>query len=242
MLGNNSVSYGQSGQQQPIYYGQNQIIYPEAVNKQQIRQVQQPSISYQVPPILQAPKQNNYQQIPQQIIHQQNQNQNIHQQVSQNVINPKNEYQNIYNQAPRQNTLYGVYQQNQFQNIYPNQLIYPQQPIQQNNIISNQLISNNQIIKVPISNINNLQLDQKEVLLDKRAGIWSKKEIDELYSYESAICKIKIQYIENGQIKEGLGTGCFCEIYDNDIPFKKALFTNNHVSYLTEFMDKAYNV
>ena len=105
MTGNNSVTYGQFGQQQPIYYGQNQIIYPEAVNKQQIRQVQQPSISYQVPPILQAPKQNNYQQIPQQIIHQQNQNQNIHQQVSQNVINPKNEYQNNYNQTPKQNNI-----------------------------------------------------------------------------------------------------------------------------------------
>ena len=48
MSGNNSVSYGQSGQQQKINYGQNQIIYPEAVNKQQIRQVQQPSISYLV--------------------------------------------------------------------------------------------------------------------------------------------------------------------------------------------------
>ena len=160
------------------------------------------------------------------MVHQQNQNQNIHQKVSQNVIYPKNQYQNICDQAPQQSR---VHQQNQYQNIYPNQLIYPQQPIQQNNIISNQFISNNQMTKVPISNINKLQLDQKEVLLDKRAGIWSKKEIDELYSYESAICKIKIQYIENGQIKEGLGTGCFCEISDNFIPFKKALFTNNHI-------------
>ena len=74
MAGNNSITYGQFGQHQPIYYDQNQTIYPKAVNNQQARQVQQPSISYQVPPIPQAPKQNNYQQIPQQIIHQQNLN------------------------------------------------------------------------------------------------------------------------------------------------------------------------
>ncbi len=147
MEGNNSIAYGQFGQQQPIYYGQNQITYPGMVNNQQTRQVQQPSISYQVAPIPQVPKQYIYQQVPHQIIYQQNQNQNIHQKVSQNVIYPKNQYQNIYNQAPQQNTLHGVHQQNQYQNIYPNQLIYPLQQIQQNNTINNQLISNNQIPK-----------------------------------------------------------------------------------------------
>ena len=133
MSSNNSKAYGQFGRQQPIYYGQNQITYPGMVNNQQTRQVQQPSISYQVAPIPQVPKQYIYQQVPHQMIHQQNQNQNSHQKVSQNVIYPKNQYQNIYNQAPQQNTLYGVYQQNQYQNIYPNQLIYPQQQIQQKN-------------------------------------------------------------------------------------------------------------
>ena len=169
MAGNNSITYGQFGQQQPIYYGQNQITYPGMVNNQQARQVQQPSISYQVAPIPQVP-QNIYQQAPHPMIHQQNQNQNIHQQFPQNVIYPNNQYQNIYNQAPQQNTLYGVYQQNQYQNIYPNQLIYPQQQIQQNNPINNQLISNNQIIKsqndkyynqVSISNINKLHSEKK---------------------------------------------------------------------------------
>ena len=126
MAGNNSIAYGQFGQQKPIYYGQNQITYPGMVNNQQTRQVQQPSISYQVAPIPQVQKQYIYQQVPQQIIYQQNQNQNIHQQVSQNVIYPNNQYQNIYNQAPQQSR---VHQQNQYQNIYPNQLIYPQQPI-----------------------------------------------------------------------------------------------------------------
>ena len=189
MSGNNSITYGQFRQQQPIYYGQNQITYPGMVNNQQARQVQQPSISYQVAPIPQVQKQYIYQQVPQQIIYQQNQNQNIHQKVSQNVIYPKNQYQNICDQAPQQSR---VHQQNQYQNIYPNQLIYPQQPIQQNNIISNQLISNNQIIKsqndkyynqVPISNINKLHSEKKEVILDAHVGLMTKKETDDLYSY-----------------------------------------------------------
>ena len=50
----------------------------------------------------------------------------------------------------------------------------------------------------------------------------TKEEIDELYSYETAICKIKFG-------TSGSGTGFFCEINDDDIPFKKALFTNNHI-------------
>ena len=133
MEGNNSIAYG---------YGQNQITYPGMVNNQQTRQVQQPSISYQVAPIPQVPKQYIYQQVPHQIIYQQNQNQNIHQKVSQNVIYPKNQYQNICDQAPQQN----IYQQNQNQSLYPNQLIYPQQ-IQQNKMMPAQLVTNNQIIK-----------------------------------------------------------------------------------------------
>ena len=103
MTGNNSVTYEQFGQQQSIYYGQNQTIYPSATNNQQARQVQQPSISYQVAPIPQIQKQNIYQKIPKRKIHQQNQNKNFHQRFPQNVINPKNEYQNNYNQTSQQN-------------------------------------------------------------------------------------------------------------------------------------------
>ncbi len=50
----------------------------------------------------------------------------------------------------------------------------------------------------------------------------TKEEIEELYSYESAICKIKF-----GTSVSGIGF--FCEINDDNIPFKKALFTNNHI-------------
>ena len=143
MIGNNPVSYRQFGEQQQIYYSQNQIIYPGALNNQQARQVQQLSISYQVPPIPKDLKQNIYQQIHHPMIHQRNQD---HQQ--------------------------NIYQQNQYQNIYPNKLIYPQQQIQQNNIKNNQLISNNQIIKsqndkyynqVSISTINKLHSEKKKL-------------------------------------------------------------------------------
>ena len=54
-------------------------------------------------------------------------------------------------------------------------------------------------------------------------------EIQVLYTYESAICKIKFTKKENGKIFNCIGTGFFCEINDNDIPFKKAFFTNNHI-------------
>ncbi len=91
-------------------------------------------------------------------------------------------------------------------------MISPQQ-IQKNKMIPTQLVTNNQIIKSHTL--------KKEVLLDDRGGLIAKKETDELYSYESAICKNKIQNIENGKIKYGLGTGCFCEIDDKIFLLKK---------------------
>ena len=60
----------------------------------------------------------------------------------------------------------------------------------------------------------------------------TKEETDELYTYESALCKIRIN--TGKEIK--LGTGFFCEINDNEIPFEKALFTNNHI--LNLFFDE----
>ena len=55
------------------------------------------------------------------------------------------------------------------------------------------------------------------------------KEIEELRKYEPALCKIEFQMIKDGKIANYSGTGFFCEINDDNIPFKKALFTNNHV-------------
>ena len=58
----------------------------------------------------------------------------------------------------------------------------------------------------------------------------TENEKNELYSYESAMCKIHFhKTLENGQIENNLGTGFFCEIDDDNIPFKKALFTNHHI-------------
>jgi len=62
----------------------------------------------------------------------------------------------------------------------------------------------------------------REVVPYMMADPLTKDEMDELYLYEAAICKIKDK-------TSGIGTGFFCEINGDAIPFKKALFTNNHV-------------
>ena len=61
-----------------------------------------------------------------------------------------------------------------------------------------------------------------EFILDTPGKLINKEEIDELYRYKSAICKIKVE-------NSSSGTGFFCEINDEAIPFKMVLFTNNHV-------------
>ena len=55
-----------------------------------------------------------------------------------------------------------------------------------------------------------------------------KKEINELYSSESSMCIIHYESEIEGIKVNGFATGFFCEIKDENIPFKKALFTNNH--------------
>ena len=57
----------------------------------------------------------------------------------------------------------------------------------------------------------------------------SKKEIKDLYSNQPSMCKINFQKEKDGKIFNSSGTGFFCEINEDNIPFKKALFTNNHV-------------
>ena len=52
-----------------------------------------------------------------------------------------------------------------------------------------------------------------------------KNEADELFGYESAICKIRV----NNDKTYNKSLGFFCEINDKDIPFRRALFTNNHI-------------
>ena len=70
---------------------------------------------------------------------------------------------------------------------------------------------------------------KKEICILGHGTPTTKREIDELYTNESSMCKIVFQDIEDGKTLNKSGTGFFCEIDDDNIPFKKALFTNNHV-------------
>ena len=65
-----------------------------------------------------------------------------------------------------------------------------------------------------------------EGCLDTHNTPMSLDEIKDLYSNESSMCKIKVKNEKGNNV---IGTGFFCEINDKDIPFKKVLFTNNHI-------------
>ena len=65
-------------------------------------------------------------------------------------------------------------------------------------------------------------IKNNEISIDSRGNLETKEQKDELYS---AICKIKFEISVEGQ-KE-LSIGFFCEINDEAIPFKKALFTSS---------------
>ena len=82
-------------------------------------------------------------------------------------------------------------------------------------------VSNSEISKEQ-KNIDKPNIIINEVIPDKNVKPITKEELEELYSYESAICKIKYG-------TSGPGIGFFCEINDDAIPLKKALFTNNHI-------------
>ena len=66
----------------------------------------------------------------------------------------------------------------------------------------------------------------QERCMDTHIAPMNISEIDELYSNESSMCKIKVKNEKGNNV---IGTGFFCEINDKDIPFKKVLFTNNHI-------------
>ena len=116
----------------------------------------------------------------------------------------------------------------QQQIVMKNQMIQQKSKIQQKPndqkvfAFTNPNIMQNQIKNIP--KVNEFPIIKKEAVLDARAKPMAKNEVDELYLYESAICKIKFK-----TFKDGIGTGFFVEINDGNIPFKKALFINNHV-------------
>ena len=70
---------------------------------------------------------------------------------------------------------------------------------------------------------------QKEAVLKAQSSPITEDEMTQLYSYKSATCKIRFESLKEGKKQSFLGTGFFCEIHDRNIPFNKALFTNNHV-------------
>ena len=75
----------------------------------------------------------------------------------------------------------------------------------------------------------NIEKIKKEGITMTGVAPIKKNESDELYSYEPAICKIKFYTLIDNQLMPSVGTGFFCFIINDNIPFTKALFTNNHV-------------
>ena len=210
------VAYQQirQNQQQPIYYSQNQV-YIRGVYNQQPQE-------YNYHKVISIPGYEN------------------------NLQSQNYQIQNIYQQ---QNNQFNLYHQNQNKNIYQQQ-IFSHQQVQKSQMKKQQIIMENKMIQqnskqklndqslITFTNPNIIQIKsiqnefpiiKKEGLIDTHAKPMTKDETDDLYSYESAICKIKFKTFKDGQIKDGIGTGFFLEINDDNIPFKKALFTNNHV-------------
>ena len=183
--------FGQYQQQQPIYYGQNQN-YIGRVYNQQPKNVGQSYHYNQVPTI--PGYKNNFQKI------------------------QNHQLQNIYQQ---QNNQFNLHQQNQYKNIYQQQTI-PHQQAQKNQMMKQQIVMGNQMIQqkskqipneqtfFPFTNqqiiqnqvknvpkVNEFSKRTKEAIFYGRAKPMNKNETDDLYSYESAICKIKFKFWSN---------------------------------------------
>jgi hypothetical protein len=70
---------------------------------------------------------------------------------------------------------------------------------------------------------------EKESIIEGHGKPITKEEIFDLFKMEESICKIKFQRIENNKLKEGKGSGFFCEIKTDEFPLKYCLFINNHI-------------
>ena len=99
--------------------------------------------------------------------------------------------------------------------------------IEENNILH--IISTIENITKLENLLNKKSNIKKEGILFQNSKPITKKEINDLYNHEKSMCKIKIETIINNKIVNGIGTGFFCYINVKDIPFRKALFTNNHI-------------
>jgi len=71
--------------------------------------------------------------------------------------------------------------------------------------------------------------EKKECLIKGHNEPINKREIEELFKKENAMCKINSKKLINNKLKDINGTGFFLKINMKDILFKKCLLTNNHV-------------
>ena len=87
---------------------------------------------------------------------------------------------------------------------------------------------------------NNLAV-KAEGSLESHANPAIFDEIQDLYSYKSAVCKIFFETLKEGKKVKGFGTGFFCDLDYKNIPFRKALFTNHHraetIAELNDILD-----
>ena len=71
--------------------------------------------------------------------------------------------------------------------------------------------------------------EKKENIIRGHNEPINKREIEELFKKENAMCKIKSKKIINDKLEDINGSGFFLKINMKDILFKKCLFTNNHI-------------
>ena len=69
----------------------------------------------------------------------------------------------------------------------------------------------------------------KEGMVDFHAFPMPKTEKDQLYSNKYAICEIRIETKDKNKNSEFFANGFLCELNEENIPFSKALFTNNQI-------------
>ena len=83
-----------------------------------------------------------------------------------------------------------------------------------------------------LSNFDNFILSndlldiKKEGIIQGHGRPITKEEILKLFDIEKSMCKITFETLEGNT---GKGSGFFCDLEGKDLPFKYALFTNNHV-------------
>ena len=75
--------------------------------------------------------------------------------------------------------------------------------------------------------LNSIQKEGGSQIMGKAIN---RTETNALFQKEDWVCLINFETDTNGiTLNNGIGNGFFCKLNDSNIPFQKALFTNNHV-------------